>query len=144
MFGTSRFFFLLLLIVFFFWKPLYYHTDKKDTLNKNRNTTTKHSENSTCPTMFFFSPNHTNNSYSNYCGNIVKCYLTSFSSPSISFVSLLTKTCYKNRSFYYQTRLWIFAFPSLFLPSVSSCLRRCRPGKRRRWDGRKKSLVNNQ
>lgn len=42
---------------FFFFvcrKPLYYHTDKKDTLNKNRNTTTKHSENSTCPTIVFF------------------------------------------------------------------------------------------
>lgn len=28
-----------------------------------------------------FSPNHTDNSQSNYCGNIVKCYLTSFSLP---------------------------------------------------------------
>lgn len=50
------FFFFFFLLFFFFWKPLYYHTDKKDTLNKNRNTTTKHSENSTCPTMFFFLP----------------------------------------------------------------------------------------
>lgn len=34
------------------------------------------------PGSFFFkcfSPNCTNNNYSNYCGNIVKCYLTSFS-----------------------------------------------------------------
>lgn len=28
-----------------------------------------------------FSPNHTNNSQSNYCRDIVKCYLTSFSLP---------------------------------------------------------------
>lgn len=41
---------------FFFFKPLDYHTDKKDTLKKNKNTTTKHSENSTCPTIFMFLP----------------------------------------------------------------------------------------
>lgn len=34
-----------------------------------------------CCFFFFkcFSPNCTNNNYSNYCGNIFKCYLTSFS-----------------------------------------------------------------
>lgn len=113
LFGTSRVF-----CWFFFLKPLYYHTDKKDTLNKTG--TQQQSILKIALVLPFFlcsSPNHTNNSYSNYCGNIVKCYLTSFSPSSFYFVSLLTKTCYKNRSF--TTRQGFEYSLSL---AVSSCV----------------------
>lgn len=70
-----------------FFLPLYYHTDKKDTFNKTEAQQQSILKIALVLPFLCFSPNHTNNSYSNYCRNIVKCYLTSFSLPrSLSWV----------------------------------------------------------
>lgn len=70
-----------------FFLPLYYHTDKKDTFNKTEAQQQSILKIALVLPFLCFSPNHKNNSYSNYCRNIVKCYLTSFSLPrSLSWV----------------------------------------------------------